>query len=296
MRQISNLRIMQSTSLTGLVPFNVQEIFQTSGIYYGVNGQSKNIIKADRKRLKNGNGFVFATYGAGKSMFVKDEIGKLYLTTNDDFIIIDPEAEYYKAFHNLNCQEVKISTSTNNYINPFEVYGKVTNEDLANKVDFVISIIDQSINGEVTPRQKSIISRVIMNIYKPLMKGKTDVMPTMKSFYEELKKQKEEEALDLALSMEIFVEGTLNIFSHQTNVDMKNRMMIYNIHDLGKQLWSIGMFVMLENITSRIEENRKKGKNTWIYKFICYFQKRILPCIFLGYGSVFVNTKALQRE
>lgn len=275
-RQVNNLRIMQSTSLTGLVPFNVQEIYQPSGRYYGINEQSKNIIKADRKRLKNGNGFIFGVSGSGKSVTAKDEISKVYLDTDDDIIAIDPEGEYSNSFNEFDAQEVIISPTTKNYINPFEMSSeRVTNEDITNKTDFVLSIIEQSISGELSQRQKSIISRVTKNIYKPLASKKTIQMPTMADFYKELQKQKEPEAEDLALCLEIFVEGSLNIFAHHTNVDMDKRFIIYNIKDLGRQLASIGMFVMLEKIASRIEENKRRGKNTWLYidEFYILFEK-----------------------
>lgn len=263
--QTEAMRVMQSTSISGLVPFNIQEIYQPSGVYYGVNQQSKNIIKADRRKLQNGNGFVLATSGGGKSMFCKDEITKIYLNTEDDIIIIDPENEYGDICEAFRGQNITIAAETENYINPFEMYGSRSKKDFANKVEFVLCICEQCINTELTPTQKSIVNKVMNRIYAGYLKGKTDASPTMVDFYHGLQDYDHEVAGDLALQLDIFVEGALNIFSHGSNVNFQNRLTVFNIQELGEQLSAIGTFIMLENITTKIEQNKKAGKGTWLY-------------------------------
>jgi len=269
-RQVETMRSLLTQSLCSLLPFNVQELNDIGGNYYGINQVSKNINIGNRKKLINGNGFVFGVPGSGKSFFCKMEMGSVFLSGNDDIIIIDPMNEYFDIAHTYGGTVVNMSTYTDNYVNPLEmdVWNLDQNDSkgwIREKGEFMLGLCEQCMGDSLNSRQKSIIDRCVRKLYIDIARSKEKYIPVMSDFYDLLLEQPEEEAKDIALSLELFVNGSLNIFNHQSNVDVDNRFTVYGIRDLGTELSPITMLVMMESIQQRIVENGKKGKATWLY-------------------------------
>ncbi len=269
-RQVETMRTMLTQSLAVLMPFNVQELNDSGGNYYGINQISKNINIGNRKRLINGNGFVFGVPGSGKSFFCKMEMGSVFLSGDDEIIVIDPMNEYFDIAQTYGGTVVNMSTYTDNYVNPLamDVWNLDQNDTkgwVREKGEFMLGLCEQCIGDGLNSRQKSIIDRCVRKMYLEIARSKEKYIPVMSDFYDLLLEQPEEEAKDIALSLELFVSGSLNIFNHQTNVDVDNRFTVYGIRDLGAELSPITMLVMMESIQQRIVENGKKGKATWLY-------------------------------
>ena len=269
-RKIDALRTLTTESLAVFMPFKVQEIRHENGIFYGQNTISKNLIIADRKQLLNGNSFILGVSGSGKSFTGKQEISSIILKDkNADIIIIDPEKEYSPLIKALGGEVIKISATSNNHINALDMnseYGDGANPVIL-KSEFILSLCEQLIgSGNLGPKQKSIIDRCTANVYRVFQQGNYQgIPPTLQDFREELLKQQEPEAKEIALAIELFTNGSLNTFAKNTNVDTSNRLICYDILDLGKQLLPIGMLVVLDSILNRITLNRTKGKNTYIF-------------------------------
>lgn len=269
-RQVETMRTMLTQSLAVLMPFNVQELNDTGGNYYGINQVSKNINVGNRKKLINGNGFIFGVPGSGKSFFAKQEMGNVLLNTDDDIICVDPMNEYFDIASTFHGAVVNMSTYTDHYVNPLDmdVWELDLNDTkgwIRDKGEFMLGLCEQCMGDSLNSRQKSIIDRCIRKMYMDIAKSKEKYIPIMSDFYDILLEQPEPEAKDIALSLELFVNGSLNIFNHQTNVDIENRFIVYGIRDLGAELSPITMLVMMENIQNRIAQNAKKGKATWLY-------------------------------
>ena len=274
-RQVETMRTMLTRDIAALMPFNVQEIYEPTGLCYGTNRISKNLCVADRKKLTNGNAMVFGVPGSGKSFFCKSEMLGVYLQTGDDIIVIDPTLEYFDIAQNLGGVCINLSNYTQNYINP--LWLDVNELDLADskglirdKGEFMLGLCEQAMSEMLNSRHKSIIDRCIRKLYLDIAMSKEKYVPVMSDFYDLLMKQPEEEARDIALGLELFVSGSLNIFNHQTNLDVDNRFIVYGIRDLGKELSAIAMLVMLENVRARIARNAEKGRATWLYIDECH--------------------------
>lgn len=269
-RQVETMRTMLTQSLAVLLPFNVQELNDEGGCYYGINQVSKNINIGNRKRLINGNGFVFGVPGSGKSFFCKMEMGNVFLGSRDEIIVIDPMNEYFDIAYTYGGTIVNMSTYTDNYVNPMDmdVWSLDLNDSkgmIREKGEFMLGLCEQCIGESLNSRQKSIIDRCVRKLYIDIAKSREKYVPVMSDFYAILMNQPEEEARDIALSLELFVNGSLNIFNHQTNVDVDNRFTVYGIRDLGTELSPITMLVMMESIQNRIIANGKRGIATWLY-------------------------------
>lgn len=269
-RQVETMRTMLTQSLAVLMPFNVQELNDVGGNYYGINQISKNINIGNRKKLINGNGFVFGVPGSGKSFFCKMEMGSVYLSGDDEIIIIDPMNEYFDIAETYGGSIINMSTYTENYVNPLSIDLELLDVHdskglIREKGEFMLGLCEQCIGTSLNSRQKSIIDRCVRNLYQEIARSEMREEPIMSDFYQLLLKQPEEEAQDIALSLELFVDGSLNIFNHQSNVDVYNRFTVYGIRDLGTELSPITMLVMMEAIQHRIVENGKRGKATWLY-------------------------------
>ena len=269
-RQVETMRTMLTQSLAVLMPFNVQELNDRSGCYYGINQVSKNINIGNRKRLINGNGFVFGVPGSGKSHFCKMELGQVFLAGEDEIIIIDPMNEYFDIARTYGGTVVNMSTYTDNYVNPLDmdVWSLDLNDSkgmIREKGEFMLGLCEQCMGESLNSRQKSIIDRCVRKLYIEIARNREKYVPVMSDFYDILMNQPEEEAKDIALSLELFVNGSLNIFNHQTNVDVDNRFTVYGIRDLGTELSPITMLVMMESIQNRIIQNGKRGVATWLY-------------------------------
>ena len=269
-RKIDALRTLTTESLAVFMPFKVQEIRHENGIFYGQNTISKNMIIADRKQLLNGNSFILGVSGSGKSFTGKQEISSIILKDKDaDIIIIDPEREYSPLIKALGGEVIKISSTSDNHINAMDMnseYGDGANPVIL-KSEFILSLCEQLIgSGNLGPKQKSIIDRCTANVYRVFQQGNYQgIPPTLQDFREDLLRQQEPEAKEIALAIELFTNGSLNTFAKNTNVDTDNRLICYDILDLGKQLLPIGMLVVLDSILNRITSNRSKGKNTYIF-------------------------------
>ena len=269
-RKIKALRTLTTESLAVFMPFRVQEINDDKGIYYGQNVISKNMIIADRRKLLNGNSFILGVSGSGKSFTAKQEIVSTILREPDtDVIIIDPENEYQALVKSLGGEVINISATSKNHINAMDInsdYGDGDNPIIL-KSEFILSLCEQLMGGKnLGAKQKSIIDRCTSNVYrKYVQSGYKGNIPTLKTFREELLRQDEIEAKEIALAIELFTDGSLNTFAKETNVDIKNRLVCYDILELGKQLQGIGMLVVLDSILNRITSNRAKGKSTFIF-------------------------------
>ena len=251
LNQIEIQRGLTTSSTAIFVPFTTQELFQNGkeALYYGINALSNNLIMVDRKLLKNPNGLILGTPGSGKSFSAKREIANCFLLTSDDVIICDPEAEYAPLVERLHGQVIKISPTSTNYINPMDLNLDYSDDEspLSLKSDFILSLCELIVGGKdgLQPVQKTIIDRCVRLVYQTYLNDpRPENMPILEDLYNLLRSQEEKEAQYIATALEIYVTGSLNVFNHQSNVDINNRIVCYDIKELGKQLKKIGMLVV----------------------------------------------------
>lgn len=273
LRRVESSHMMLTRSVTALVPFVAQEVQSPQGIFYGRNAITGNLIVGDRTKLINGNAMVIATSGSGKSMSVKMEIIMEFLRwPNARFILVDPENEYELLVKALGGEAIKVSVDSRTYFNPLDYHYDPKTDvppDVA-KIEFVLSMLDKLIgeNGHLQPEDRSLIAASLKNIYKPLIaSGYTAPCPTLGDLYRDLNKSNLRRAKQLALMLDVFANGSLQAFSHTTNVDMNNRLICFNIQSLGDQLRPIAMMSLLEFINMQVMTNRRKDATaaTWIY-------------------------------
>ena len=265
-------RCLTTSSTAIFVPFTTQELIQdgSRALYYGRNALSGNPILVDRSQLKNPNGLILGTPGSGKSFAAKREIANVFMMTDDDIAIIDPEAEYFPLVSRLGGQVVKIAPTSGDYINPMDLNLNYSEEDdpLTLKSDFILSLCELIVGGKegLKPVEKTIIDRCVRMVYQDyLIDPEHTPMPILGDLYDLLRQQTEPEAQVLATALEIYVNGSLNVFNHRTNVDVKSRLVCYDIKDLGKQLKKLGMLVVQDQIWNRVTVNRYAHKNTRVY-------------------------------
>jgi len=265
-------RGMTTSSTAIFVPFTTQELFQPDreSLYYGLNALSNNLIMVDRKKLKNPNGLILGTPGSGKSFSAKREIANAFLVTDDDVIISDPESEYSPLVERFGGQVIKISPTSAQFINPMDINMNYSDDDnpIALKADFILSLCELIVGGKegLQPIEKTVIDRCIRKIYQGYFENPVpENMPLLEDLYNALLEQDEAEAKHVATALEIYVHGSLNVFNHRTNVDITNRLVCYDIKDLGKQLKKIGMLVVQDQVWGRVTENRSAGKSTRYY-------------------------------
>ena len=265
-------RALTTSSTAIFVPFTTQELFQNGAeaLYYGLNALSNNLIMVDRKKLKNPNGLILGTPGSGKSFSAKREIANAFLVTDDDIIICDPESEYTALVQKLKGQVIKISPTSTQYINPMDINANYSEEDnpIALKADFILSLCELIVGGKegLQPVEKTVIDRCVHQIYQKYFKNPVpENMPLLEDLYNALLEQEEKEAHHVATALEIYVKGSLNLFNHRTNVDIQNRLVCYDIKELGKQLKKIGMLVVQDQVWGRVTANRNAGKATRYY-------------------------------
>ena len=272
LNQIEIQRGLTTSSTAIFVPFVTQELFQTEGepLYYGLNALSNNLIMVDRKRLKTPNGLILGTPGSGKSFSAKREITNAYLITDDDVIVCDPEGEYYPLVERFHGQVVKISPASSHYINPMDMNLNYSDDDnpLSLKSDFLLSLCELIVGGRegLQPIEKTVIDRAVRLVYQPyLADPRPENMPVLGDLYQALLAQEEKEAHRVATALEIYVSGSLNVFNHPTNVDIQNRLVCYDIKELGKQLKKLGMLIVQDQVWGRVTANRSVGKATRYY-------------------------------
>lgn len=292
-----NRRILNTESACVFLPFETKELAHKNGFYYGTNIVSKNMVIVDRSKNENANGIILGTSGSGKSFAAKREILNILLNTNDEVYIIDPEGEYSPLVRLLGGTVVRLAVGSSTHINPFDMdirYGESEDEEedtedenkekkndnpVTLKSDFICALCDTVIGKRagISEKEKSIIDRCVVELYKPYMEkmeylkneGLTidnNISPTFRDFYDILLAQPEPEARDIALGIEIYAKGTLDLFSKRTNVDMKDkRLVAFNIKDIGSGMVEMGMQITIDYIWNKMIENRDKGKRTWFY-------------------------------
>ena len=263
-RKIHALRTLTTESLAVLMPFRVQEIMDEGGIYCGENAISHNLIMCNRANLLNPNSFLLGIPGSGKSFNAKMLIVFLALATQDDILVCDPEREYAALVEAIGGEVIRIAAGSKDHINAMDMvegYGDGGNP-LIDKSQFVLSLFAQLDNAGIDAQEKSIIDRCVEEVYKDYQKG--GKVPTLCVLREKLLEQEEEKAHGLALSLELFTDGSLDAFAHETNVDINNRMVVYDIMDLGEALKPMGLLVITDAMLNRVTENWKKGKRTHI--------------------------------
>jgi hypothetical protein len=272
LNQVEVQRGLTTSAVAIFVPFTTQELFQAGeSVYYGLNALSNNLIMANRKELKNPNGLFLGTPGSGKSFTAKREIINVFLTTGDDIIISDPEAEYHPLVNRLGGQVVRLSPASSQYINPMDINPNYSEDEdpLTLKSDFILSLCELVIGGKdgLAPVEKTIIDRCVRLVYRPFLSNPdASRMPTLQDLYDLLKSQGEQEARHIATALEIYVTGSLNVFNHRTNVGIDNRLVCYDIKELGKQLKKLGMLILQDQVWGRVTANRAAKRTTWFYQ------------------------------
>jgi type IV secretory pathway VirB4 component len=275
LNQIPIQRGLTTSGAAVFIPFITREIFQGGeALYYGCNAISGNMIMADRKSLKNPNGLILGTPGSGKSFAAKREITNAFLITQDDIIICDPENEYSPLVEALHGQVIRIAQNSADFVNPMDINVNYSEDEnpLALKSDFVLSLCELIVGGKngLEPVEKTVIDRAVRSVYRDFFAdaatsgGITDPakMPILEDLYNELRKQPETEAQRVATALEIYVHGSLNVFNHHTNVDIGNRLVCFDIKQLGKQLKKLGMLIIQDQVWNRVTQNRAAKRAT----------------------------------
>lgn len=272
-------RTLTTASQAIFVPFTTQELFEIGGMYYGLNALSRNLIFHNRKGLKNPAGFVLGTPGSGKSFSVKREIVNILLSSGDDeILVIDPESEYGYLCKQFGGEIIKISTDTNTHFNPLDITmnysdGEEESENpLSFKTEFFFSLCDVIVTKEngagLSGGEKTVTDIALKRTYEAYFKNPKKGMPTLVDFYSQLKNIKEpelqNEAASLSKALGLYVTGSFNMFAKPTNVDVNNRFVVYDIKELGEQIMTLGMLIILDQIWNRVTSNRILGKRTWI--------------------------------
>lgn len=264
-------RCLTSSSTAVFLPFTTEELFINSenSLYYGLNALSHNLIMADRKMLKNPNGLILGTPGSGKSFSAKREMANAILTTDDDIIICDPEGEYGNLVKQFKGEVIKVSTKSQDYLNPLDINMNYGDGDapLKDKANFIMSMLELVVGGSgLTAEEKSVIDRCLPKIYEEYFSNPIpENMPILQDLYDMLKGQEEKVGKKLATEMEIYVSGSLNVFNHQSNIDLNKQLLCFDIKELGTQLKKIGMLVIQDQVWNKVSQNRNSGKSTRYY-------------------------------
>lgn len=272
-RYVDEMRSMFTRMCGILIPFKCMEMSMSDNpLYYGQNKETKNLILCNRKKMMNGNGFVLSTSGAGKSTAVKFEQGGVFLNYDDDIIVLDPTGEYEEVANSFNGQFIDISPNSMNYINPLHIDIKNLSPKnikavITQKSTIMCGICEHAMESEFSSSHRSIVDRCIKIMYEGLLTTPIDerAVPIMSDFYKILKNQTDVEVHEITLGLEVFISGSMNIFNHPNNVDVDNRYTVFGLRDIGEELESVGMLVVLSYIRQKIISNAAKGIFTWLY-------------------------------
>lgn len=268
---VNQRRLITSENGAFLQPFRTKEIFEKGGLVYGVNEISHNLIVINRKSYDNGNAFAFGIPGSGKTFFIKTEIEALRLIyPNDEIIILDPDGEYRPLVDALGGQFIRISATSEDHINIMDLGRDYDSKDdpITLKCLFIDGLVDIMMRGTMTAAQRSVTGRCVGNVlgrWAAVKNKLTGNVPTLKTLYDELKAQKEPEAQEVALALEMYAIGKLDVFAHPTNINIQNKLICFDIKDLSAQMHELGMLVVIDEIDRRVARNRKRGINTWLY-------------------------------
>lgn len=264
-RKIDALRTLTTESVAVFIPFRVQEVSDRGGIYCGINAISRNMILCNKRNLLNANGFRLGVPGSGKSFGAKEEIAFIAIATDDDILVCDPEGEY-GIIEALGGEVIRIAAGSSDHINAMDMvegYGDSGNP-IIEKSEFILSLFEQlDRNHSLSVIEKGIIDNCVKNVYEDYQNG--GPTPTLCVLQDELRKHRDKEAEGLAKSLELFTNGSLNVFAHPTNVNTQSRMVVYDILNLGSQLKTMGLLVITDAMINRVSENWKKGKRTHLY-------------------------------
>ena len=260
-------RGMTTSSTAIFVPFMTQELrMDGEAVYYGLNALSHNVIMANRKKLKNPNGLFLGVPGSGKSFAAKRELVNVFLATRDRIIVVDPMGEYSPLIKRLGGQVIEIAPDSPHHINPMDIDLSFDEENpMALKADFILSLMELIVGGKdgLQPVDKTVIDRAVRNVYRPFLADPDpEKMPILGDLYDELLKQPEPEAARIAAALELYVSGSLNVFNHRTNVELSNRLVCFDIKQLGKQLKKLGMLIVQDQVWNRVTVNRAERKST----------------------------------
>lgn len=261
LNRLNIIRTLLTESASVFIPFRAQEIADKGGIWYGQNAITNNPIFCNKECLQNPNAFVLGVPGSGKSFLTKEEIEFIIMRTDDDILICDPENEYSNIIRKFGGEVIEISAGSKDHINAMDMkdgYGD-SGDPVRDKSQFIMSLIEQVSRKGIDDLERSIIDRCVRETYMEFER------PTLKTLRAKLLEQQEKEAKALALKLEIFTDGSLDAFAHETNVDVNNRIVSYNIFKLGKQLKTMGLLVITDAMINRVNENFIKGKKTHIF-------------------------------
>lgn len=270
-RRLDILRTLTTEGVAAFMPFRAQDVSHKDGIYYGINAISKNVLFVDRREFINGNAWIIGASGSGKSFAAKREIAFHALKSDVDIIIIDPEREYGNLVKRLNGEVIVLAQDSSHRINALDV--SLTYADPDKKMDpflakgqYVLSLVEMMMGSPMTPQERSIVDRCTRITYKDYKKsGMQGTVPTLDDLYRNILVQSEPLAREIALKIESHIKGSLDIFAKHTNVDVENKLICYDIHDLGAQLYPVGLFVVLDAILNRISKNRQTSRPTYVY-------------------------------
>ena len=265
--KLRSFRTLTTESLAAFMPFKVQEIMDKGGTFLGVNAISHNLILCNRDNLMNQAAMLLGVPGSGKSFLAKLMMNFIILCLKEDMIIFDPEGEYARLVQALagdDCAVIKISAGGKDRLNAmYMVDGYGEDNPIASKVEFILSLVEQIDKKGVGPQHKSVIDRCISAVYKECYEQ--DVEPTLCTLRDELLRQPEPEAREMALALELYTTGSLDIFGHESNVDMEKRIVVFDVSGLGSQLKQAGLLVVTDTMLNRVTLNAKRGKRTHIF-------------------------------
>ena len=266
-RRIDAFRTLTTESLAVFIPFKVQEIMDKGGIYFGENAISHNLIMCNKENLLNQSAFLLGVPGSGKSFNAKELITFLMLNTDDDILICDPEGEFAPLVEAMGEDigtVIHVAAGGKHRLNAmYMVEGYGENNPIVEKSQFIMSLVEQIDKNGVGPQHKSIIDRCTAQVYKEA--AETGIVPTLATLREKLLVQPEFKAQEIALSLELFTTGSLDIFGHASNVNLDKRVVVFNIHDLGEQLKPTGLLVITDTMLNRVTLNWQRGKRTHVF-------------------------------